>query len=374
VAPAGLVPVSSAAVIQKAMKRIAVLVVIGFIIVAVAVAIFYGRNSANPGGPGSAGKETGAPVAPPESALPESKPQAAPPQPEKPAQTTEQGPAAGPQILPSFDVVRIDPQGNAVIAGRAAPNSDVVILDGGQEIGRATADQNGEWVWVPGEPLKPGSLNLSLRAQSAGQKPIDSKGSVVLVVPEPHKDIAGRENDKSTGALVLKVPGEGVPPEVVQAPKAPTDVQAGGLMLDVIDYDENGNVSLGGRAKPGATLRVYLDNNLLGETVAGESGRWTLRPGRDVAPGTYRLRVDEVDRNGKVTARIELPFARSEHLAETVTGNSVIVQPGNSLWRIARRRYGSGPEFTIIFEANKDQIRDPDLIYPGQVFTLPVKK
>ena len=358
------------------MKRIAVLVMIGFIVVAVAVAIYYGRNGVNPGGPESGGKGTEAPAAPPESALPEGKPQATavPSAPEKPAHTTEQSAAPGPQILPSFDVVRIDPEGKAVIAGRAGPNADVTILDGGPEIGRASADQNGEWVWVPGQPLKPGSLNLSLRAQSAGQKAIESKSSVVLVVPEPHKDIAGRENEKSSGALVLKVPGEGVPSEVVQAPKTPTDVQAGGLMLDVIDYDENGKVALGGRAKPGATLRVYLDNDLLGETLAAESGRWTLRPGRDVAPGTYRLRVDEVDSNGKVTARIELPFARSEHMAEAVTGNSVIVQPGNSLWRIARRRYGSGPEFTIIFEANKDQIRDPDMIYPGQVFTLPAKK
>jgi nucleoid-associated protein YgaU len=49
----------------------------------------------------------------------------------------------------------------------------------------------------------------------------------------------------------------------------------------------------------------------------------------------------------------------------------VIVQPGNSLWRIARRLFGSGTEYVQIYGANKTLIRDPDLIYPGQVFEVP---
>ena len=49
----------------------------------------------------------------------------------------------------------------------------------------------------------------------------------------------------------------------------------------------------------------------------------------------------------------------------------MVVQPGASLWRIARSNYGKGTRFTVIYQANKEQIRDPDLIYPGQIFTLP---
>jgi len=49
----------------------------------------------------------------------------------------------------------------------------------------------------------------------------------------------------------------------------------------------------------------------------------------------------------------------------------VRVQPGNSLWRIARRVYGRGTRYTVIYEANRKSIRDPDLIYPGQVFIVP---
>ena len=50
---------------------------------------------------------------------------------------------------------------------------------------------------------------------------------------------------------------------------------------------------------------------------------------------------------------------------------NLVVQPGNSLWRIARQSYGAGGRYALIYSANRDRIGDPDLIYPGQVFTLP---
>jgi nucleoid-associated protein YgaU len=49
----------------------------------------------------------------------------------------------------------------------------------------------------------------------------------------------------------------------------------------------------------------------------------------------------------------------------------VVIQPGNNLWRISRVIYGRGIEYTAIYEANRDKIRDPDLIYPGQIFATP---
>ncbi|KPQ07203.1 MAG: hypothetical protein HLUCCA12_07530 [Rhodobacteraceae bacterium HLUCCA12] len=47
------------------------------------------------------------------------------------------------------------------------------------------------------------------------------------------------------------------------------------------------------------------------------------------------------------------------------------VQPGHSLWRISEGHYGAGERYVVIYSANRSQIRDPDLIYPGQVFVLP---
>ena len=85
-------------------------------------------------------------------------------------------------------------------------------------------------------------------------------------------------------------------------------------------------------------------------------------------------RVDLVDGSGKVQSRVEVPFAQPDFSTVTLKDDSVIVQPGNSLWRIARRTYGNGVQYTVIYEANKDNIRNPDLIYPGQIFNLPKKQ
>jgi nucleoid-associated protein YgaU len=82
------------------------------------------------------------------------------------------------------------------------------------------------------------------------------------------------------------------------------------------------------------------------------------------------LRADQIDTDGKVIQRIAFPFSRAEPTDKITNKNKIIVQPGNSLWRLARSSYGKGNHYTIIFEANKDQIKDPNLIYPGQVFKL----
>ena len=50
---------------------------------------------------------------------------------------------------------------------------------------------------------------------------------------------------------------------------------------------------------------------------------------------------------------------------------TVTVQPGYTLWGIAQESYGDGVLYVQLFEANRDLIKDPDLIYPGQVFSLP---
>jgi nucleoid-associated protein YgaU len=50
---------------------------------------------------------------------------------------------------------------------------------------------------------------------------------------------------------------------------------------------------------------------------------------------------------------------------------TVTVQPGFTLWGIAKENFGEGVLYVQVFEANRDKIRDPDLIYPGQVFSIP---
>ncbi len=149
------------------------------------------------------------------------------------------------------------------------------------------------------------------------------------------------------------------------------------LTLSAVDYDDQGNVELSGQGQPGKQARVYVDNKLIGVAEIDEDGKWSLQPDGDVKPGTHTLRVDQVDDTGKVASRVEMPFRREKAedvlLAQGGVEIRAVVQPGNSLWRIARRLYGEGTEYTVIYQANQDQIKNPDLIYPGQIFKLPVQ-
>jgi hypothetical protein len=291
-------------------------------------------------------------------------------------------PGAGPKApaiaprgnMPSFDIVRVSPEGNAVIAGRSAPGSEVTVLDGDKVVGKVTADSRGEWVLVPSKPLEPGSRRLTLSARLPDGSTLDSESEVVLVVPERGKNVAGGPANGASGALALQVPrgadGSGRS-TVLQFPGGAGIVSEGGLAIEIIDYDGEGRVKVSGRAKPGAELRIYLDNRVVGEVTADNKGDWSFQLRELLPPGDYALRVDEMRSGGRVARRIEVPFKRAPAMGDLGDRQIVVVQPGNSLWRIARRAYGHGPRYTLIFEANKSQIRDPDLIYPGQVFTVP---
>lgn len=285
---------------------------------------------------------------------------------------------------PTFDVVRISKAGDTVIAGRAKPGSEVLIFDGDKQIGAVTADGRGEWVYLPDEPLEPGSHDLSLRATTPEGVVRESDSKVVLVVPESGKDIAGRPTAKPQEPLAMLVPKGGASGEgndegatlgarVLQKPSVPGSVEseAGDLALDSVDYDEAGQISLGGRGLPGTEVRAYLNNDLVGRAEVPPTGLWRITPDGAVEPGSYKLRLDMVRDGGQVSARIELPFSRAKPMRDFAGGAFVVVQPGNSLWRIARRTMDSGLKYTVIYQANQEQIRDPDLIYPGQIFEIP---
>ena len=150
------------------------------------------------------------------------------------------------------------------------------------------------------------------------------------------------------------------------------------VALDVISYSVQGEVQLAGRAPSDGLIRVYLDNQPVTDAPIQQDGTWAIDMPQ-VDTGIYTLRLDEVDANGAVTSRIETPFKRESKavlLAETsadgvLAPSAVTVQKGSTLWAISRLRYGRGILYARIFEANRDRIRDPDLIYPGQIFKLP---
>jgi LysM repeat protein len=284
------------------------------------------------------------------------------PQPAPPPQASvapARPPAAAP-AAPSFDIVKVDPSGHAVIAGRAAPGAKVQILDGDKPLGQVTADNRGEWVLVPSDPITPGERQLTLEATdpATGAK-TKSTDTVALAVATPTPNAAGG------GTVAVLLPGNAnQPAQALQTPNA----RNGSLSLDTAEYNEKGDLMLSGRAKPGATLHLYADNQPLATVTADDQGKWSSvapRP-QPQSQKKVELRVDELAADGSVAQRIAEPFEPSAS-----TTGQYTVQAGNSLWFIARKAYGSGQHYTVIFGANKEQIRDPNLIYPGQIITLP---
>lgn len=313
------------------------------------------------------------------------------------APTPLQAPAATPKpIAPSFDIVRVNPRGDVVIAGRAEPNATVSILDGETPLGTVKSDGRGEWVWVPSDVLAPGSHSLNLQSQLPGRDAVKSESAVVVVVPERERDIAGQPAKAPDKPLALMVPREGagativlqapVPPRTPQVstsvPSQPVVAKTGPagplLSVEALDYDRRGRVSFSGRTEPEGRLFAYIDNKIAGQTAADARGGWKLTPDHELGVGAHQLRVDLVGDQGKVSARVELIFYRAAMMADAgqddpslAKPGSIVIQPGNNLWRIARHTYGAGIQYTLIFDANREHIRDPNLIYPGQVFSLP---
>jgi len=266
---------------------------------------------------------------------------------------------SSPLVPPRFDIVRVDASGEAVVAGSSAANAEVVLFANGTELASGVATDQGDWVIMVTTPLDSGDQEFTLEMRLPDGRTLKSEQVVVIAVPE------------RPGLMPLVVLGqEGMASRVLQSPGP--GISSGELSLDIVDYDESGAVILQGRAASGARVRAYVNNEGIGDALADAQGRWSLTPDQSIRPGVYTLRIDQLADDGSVTARVEAPFERvARDVVQMASNQQVIVQPGNSLWRIARNLYGRGLQYTVIYQANADQIRDPDLIYPGQIFEVP---
>ena len=373
--------------------------------------------------------------------------------------TTEDAPDAA---SVEFDLVRVEPGGSALFAGRAAPNSRVAVFMDGEEVAAAETDATGTFALFAelGASGTPRALTMTETAAdgtvreaaasvilgpvpereiAVAEAPAVTEGAstdlsggdsevigetqeIAAVTPPAAADTSGLETTDTTSAALPDAStetaeatgdaSEGAAPTVAAAspdpletapaaPSVPTVlvadeegvrvVQSSGdqpeamsnVSIDAITYDNEGEVALSGRSTGASAVRVYLDNQPLISTDIAADGQWRVGL-PDVDTGTYTLRVDELNAEGTVVSRAETPFRREpveaiQSLtaerraagAEVAPVSLVTVQPGNTLWGIATEKYGDGFLYVRVFEANTDRIRDPDLIYPGQIFSVP---
>lgn len=291
--------------------------------------------------------------------------------------------APAPPDTPEFDLVRVEPDGQTAVAGTAAPGARVTIYADSSAIADAEADAEGNFVAIfPVNPsAKPQSLTLG--AESAD----GHAGSADMVVLLPRAPAATESEQFEPAAAEFAEDDEPEPGVAAAAlvreegvtllPLAGDPAVPRHVTLGSISYADAGRVRLAGVGTAQSVIRIYVDDRFVREVRVAGDGRWEAALD-DVAAGLYRLRVDQVDPTGAVASRVETPFQRDLPPSARTGGpdlalpeTELTVQPGNNLWTLARTHYGSGIEYTRIYTANSDLIRDPDLIYPGQIFQLP---
>ncbi|CUA96223.1 Nucleoid-associated protein YgaU, contains BON and LysM domains [Pannonibacter indicus] len=178
-------------------------------------------------------------------------------------------------------------------------------------------------------------------------------------------------------------------PAPAEAPAAEVKPVIAPVTVEAVE-SEDGKLYVAGTSTADALLRIYVADALVGETKANGDGRWLLETTAEIPVGDVEVRADHVDPvTGAVLARAAVSFRKAE-LQEIILSKveeagsqgasdaaaapqvpNVIIRKGDNLWNISRRLYGTGFRYTTIYQANKDQIRNPDLIYPGQVFLTP---
>lgn len=241
------------------------------------------------------------------------------PQPSTAGPAAGQGPgAAAPAdasgAVPSFDIVRVEPSGDSVIAARGSPNSDVVLLDGDVPIARAKTDASGQVALLP-PALKPGEHNLTLSMTSgAGGSAVSSQSVAVSVPDQPKTAPLVALIQPNQPATILSGPVAGSPPAVGQTGAPPARASAvpapapASVVIRSVEVESLGSFYATGKAPPGTASRVYLNGAYVATVTADVFGNWSLKINKGMKPGKYAVRIDQTDRSGKVIARAEVPF------------------------------------------------------------------
>lgn len=254
---------------------------------------------------------------------------------------------------PAFDIVRIQPNGNIVVAGRWAPNKTISILVNGKIVASEQTNNDGEFVYAPKKALPAGNYTISLIGADSS---IKSAEKVFLYVSEH-----GYENSVS---LLMTKKGS----TLLQAPST---IRDGDLAVSKIDYLDNGRIVVTGDAMPRLRVSLWLNNTYMGYAHVSDYRHFglgadvgKLEPGKD-----YELSVRLHDGDGTTVATINHQFVMPEMTGDDDTFYTV--RRGDCLWIIARNFMRRGVLFSII--ADRNHIENPNLIYPKQRLKIPVK-
>jgi nucleoid-associated protein YgaU len=280
-------------------------------------------------------------------------------QPAAPAEPKPAAKAEVPEVVaPSFDIVRVEPDGSIVVAGKAAPEAMVEIVAGSTVLGKTQAGADGDFAIALDDRLQPGGHELVLRSTAKDNVVATSPETAVVSIPEekdgqvlalvekpgepsklitvPRPEPAGQKATSQAEKVPLALDGKPAPssetaeamqPEAPAKPEAANaEPPAGGqsapaaeqpeaaagpkIAVDAVEI-EGRKVFVAGAADPGRKVRVYANDILLGEAPASPGGRFLIETERELPVGDYIIRADVLEPDSdKVVARAAVPFER----------------------------------------------------------------
>lgn len=281
-----------------------------------------------------AGTDDGAPRTEAPAAAPQ--PTQTPAQPATPSAPTTTGDAAQ---LPTFDVLRVEPDGSAVIAGKAQPGSQLEIVNKGEVIAKTPVEGSGDFAAVLDSPLPPGNHELVLRATGKDGKVSESSEVATVSVPvQKNGDLLAMVTTPGKASRVLTMPEAAPPalqaqvtPPAADGTQTPTNAaqssnaapanaapETASVRVTAVEFDGS-KIYIAGSAPAGTTIRALVeDDTRVGESKAEASGSFVVEGDIQLSVGSHIITAEALDASGKVTVRVRVPFSRPETDQATV--------------------------------------------------------
>lgn len=317
---------------------------------------------------------------------------------DKDSGTSLQPPNVTPAAPLTIDLARVKPDGAAVFAGTAAPNAKIRIFEGDILLGETIANANGEWVIVLEKSLAAGQHLISVAMersdgttemadrslaveiyQDTETKPLvallpETATEVPVLIQSPDdvdktKSAATASEATASGTIVADA-AEAAPAK----PQAKSQIaasQIAALAPSAIVWRDASRILISGTSRGGVRVTVNDAKGQFGEALVLADGAWQVAGSLDMDIAVNQLRFALFDDANQVIARYDLPV-KARDLAKGQDGSPlVVVNKGDMLWRIAYHQLGEGVKYVDIVRRNQQDIADPDLIYPKQIFAVP---
>ncbi len=246
---------------------------------------------------------------------------------------------------PGVRIVAVEAEtgGGLFVSGEAEAQAAIRLYLNDTLVARAEADEEGDVSFAIRRGVRPGRYQVRLDDVDPETGTVRSRAEVAFTVPEAVSAALPEPEPAPSAEAGAPTPPAAQATEAEQAGSPPTASEA-----------------------------------TASEATEAEATEAALTEAQDSAAREPQRQAESADASLGTTAEAEsspeAPATVGERREATVVVpelSTASVERGDSLWRISRQVYGRGIRYTEIFEANQDQIRNPDLIYPGQVFVLP---